>query len=162
MIPQAAEGEYKVRLLPPPVLEGGLPSRTSGVDPPAGEGERIQMNEPELAVPHDLGRQVLHARRHRTALTDLPKPQKVPLDTDPPIPLWNTWPVLALFLTVLVTGGCEKADADGIDKSGSRGTAPRRREGLDDPGGGSPMRGPSSLGSPHYGARPAACSRPTG
>jgi hypothetical protein len=25
----------------------------------------------------------------------------VPLDTDPPIPLWNTWPVLALFLLVI-------------------------------------------------------------
>ena len=25
----------------------------------------------------------------------------VPLDTDPPIPLWNTWPVLALFLLLL-------------------------------------------------------------
>ena len=29
-------------------------------------------------------------------LTDLPKPSKVPLDTDPPIPLWNTWPVLGV------------------------------------------------------------------
>ncbi len=37
-----------------------------------------------------------------TLLKDLPKAEKVPLDTDPPIPLWNTWPVLALFLTVLV------------------------------------------------------------
>ena len=36
-------------------------------------------------------------------LDDLPRPQKVPLDTDPPIPLWNTWPVLALFLTLLTT-----------------------------------------------------------
>ena len=34
-------------------------------------------------------------------LKDLPKPSKVPLDTDPPIPLWNTWPVLALFLLLL-------------------------------------------------------------
>ena len=31
----------------------------------------------------------------------LPKPEKVPLDTDPPIPLWNTWPVLAVFLGLL-------------------------------------------------------------
>ena len=36
-----------------------------------------------------------------TLLADLPKPQKVPLDTDPPIPLWNTWPVLVLFLMVI-------------------------------------------------------------
>jgi hypothetical protein len=32
---------------------------------------------------------------------DLPKPSKVPLDTDPPIPLWNTWPILTLFLLLL-------------------------------------------------------------
>ena len=34
-------------------------------------------------------------------LADLPKPSKVPLDTDPPIPLWNTWPVLGLFLALI-------------------------------------------------------------
>ena len=34
-------------------------------------------------------------------LKDLPQPSKVPLDTDPPIPLWNTWPVLALFLALI-------------------------------------------------------------
>ncbi len=31
----------------------------------------------------------------------LPTPQKVPLDTDPPIPLWNTWPIFALFLITI-------------------------------------------------------------
>ncbi len=31
----------------------------------------------------------------------LPTPQKVPLDTDPPIALWNTWPVFALFLLTI-------------------------------------------------------------
>ena len=35
-------------------------------------------------------------------LEELPRPQKVPLDTDPPIPLWNTWTVLAVFLAVVV------------------------------------------------------------
>src|SRR5205807_1181428 len=42
------EGEYDVTLLPPPVLEGGLPTARFRVDPPAGEFERVQMNEPEL------------------------------------------------------------------------------------------------------------------
>jgi hypothetical protein len=36
-----------------------------------------------------------------TLLEDLPKPSKVPLDTDPPIPLWNSWPVLSLFLALI-------------------------------------------------------------
>jgi hypothetical protein len=103
VLSQPIEGEYTVRLLPPPVLEGGLPSTTFRVDPPAGELERVQMNEPELirAAAESKG-EFYTPMFTDELLTSLPKPQKVPLDTDPPIPLWNTWPVLALFLTVLV------------------------------------------------------------
>ena len=104
ILPQAIEGEYTVRLLPPPVLEDGLPSTTFRVDPPAGEMERVQMNEPELIRAASVSNGAFYTPADTSAfLTNLPKPQKVPLDTDPPIPLWNTWPVLALFLTVLVT-----------------------------------------------------------
>ncbi len=103
VIPQAIEGEYEVRLLPPPVLEGGLPSTSFGVDPPAGERERTQMNQPELARAATLsGGKFYVPSDADSLLKDLPPPQQVPLDTDPPIPLWNTWPVLALFLTLLV------------------------------------------------------------
>ena len=67
-----------------------------------GERERIEMNQPELIraagvsggkfyTPLDAG----------SLIEDLPRPSKVPLDTDPPIPLWNTWPVLALFLALI-------------------------------------------------------------
>ncbi len=103
VIPQAVEGEYEVRLLPPPVLEGGLPSTTFGVDPSAGERERTQMNQAELARAATVsGGKFYLPAEVGTLLEDLPKPQQVPLDTDPPIPLWNTWPILALFLTLLV------------------------------------------------------------
>ena len=103
VIPQAVEGEYEVRLLPPPVLEGGLPSTTFGVDPPAGERERTQMNEPELVRAATVSGGKFHTPFDVDSLpTELPKPQQVPLDTDPPIPLWNTWPVLVLFLILLV------------------------------------------------------------
>jgi hypothetical protein len=33
---------------------------------------------------------------------DLPSGQRVVIETLPPRPLWNTWPVLALFLVLLV------------------------------------------------------------
>ena len=60
------------------------------------------MNEPELITcGRRHRRQVLSAARRPGLLKDLPKPSKVPLDTDPPIPLWNTWPVLALFLSLI-------------------------------------------------------------
>ncbi len=101
-MPQAAEGEYEVRLLPPPVWSGRSPPDFR-VDPPVGERERIEMNQPELIrAAAAQRRQVLHAPdgRERCSRT-CPPPSKVPLDTDPPIPLWNTWPVLALFLALI-------------------------------------------------------------
>lgn len=102
-LPPAPEGEYEVRLLPPPVLEKAIPVATFRVDAPAGEMERVQMNEPELLRAATLTSGKFYtADAASTLLGDLPKPQKVPLDTDPPIPLWNTWPILATFLTLLV------------------------------------------------------------
>ncbi len=104
VLPQATEGDYTVRLLPPPVLEGVLPSTTFRVDPPAGEMERVQMNEAELIRAASVSGGAFYTPGDTSGLmAALPKPQKVPLDTDPPIPLWNTWPVLTLFLAVLVT-----------------------------------------------------------
>ncbi|AGA26204.1 VWA domain-containing protein [Singulisphaera acidiphila] len=99
---QASEGEYEIRLLPPPVLVGPAPTATFRVDAPAGEMERVQMNEAELirAATTSAGR-FYTPETTASLLKDLPKPQKVPLDTDPPIPLWNTWPILLLFLAVI-------------------------------------------------------------
>ena len=97
------EGEYEVRLLPPPVLEGGLPTTRFSVDPPAGERERTEMNQAELTRAATLsGGKFYLPTAAEGLLGDLPTPQQVPLDTDPPIALWNTWPVLVLFLCVLV------------------------------------------------------------
>jgi hypothetical protein len=102
-LPQAAEGEYQVRLLPSSIVDGPIPTASFRVEAPASEFERVQMNEPELIRTAEA----THGKFYtpltaETLLQDLPKPSKVPLDTDPPIPLWNTWPVLSLFL-VLIT-----------------------------------------------------------
>jgi len=88
--------------LPPPILEGLIPTATFRVDAPAGEMERVQMNEPELIrASRTSAGKFYTPDATTTLLEDLPRSQKVPLDTDPPIPLWNTWPILVLFLTVL-------------------------------------------------------------
>jgi hypothetical protein len=102
-LPPLGEGEYSVRLLPPPILEGGLPATTFRIDPPAGEFERVQMNEPELLRVAKLtgGRFLTPGTPLDELLGALPAPQMVPLETDPPIALWNTWPVLGLFLGLL-------------------------------------------------------------
>jgi hypothetical protein len=103
-LPQTPEGEYDVRLLPPPVLEGPIPSTSFRVEPPVNEFERIEMNEPELIRAAETTRGKFYTPLSAdTLLKDLPPPSKVPLDTDPPIPLWNTWPVLALFLLLITT-----------------------------------------------------------
>jgi len=102
-LPQASEGEYEVRVLPPPVLDGPIPTTKFRVDAPAGEMERVQMNEAELIRAATTSAGKFYTPEATTGfLKDLPKPQKVPLDTDPPIPLWNTWPVLSLFLGLIV------------------------------------------------------------
>ena len=94
-LPQAAEGDYEVRLLPPPVLDGPIPTASFRVDAPVNEFERIEMNEPELIrAAESTGGKFYTPLDAGTLLRDLPKPSQVPLDTDPPIPLWNTWPVL--------------------------------------------------------------------
>lgn len=102
-IPPLSEGEYSVRLLPPPVLEGGLPTTTFRIDPPAGEFERVQMNESELVrIAKLTGGKFLTPGTPLDELTKaLPAPQMVPLETDPPIALWNTWPTLGLFIALL-------------------------------------------------------------
>lgn len=103
-LPQATEGEYSVKLLPPPTLQGAVPSTTFRVDPPAGELEHVEMNQADLVRAAGLtGGKFYTPGTIGSLLTDLPKPQRVPLDTDPPIPLWNTWPVLVLFLTMVTT-----------------------------------------------------------
>ncbi|MFO0909282.1 MAG: VWA domain-containing protein [Isosphaeraceae bacterium] len=100
---QATDGEYLVRLLPPPVLEGTPPTTSFRVEAPASELEHVEMNQAELIRVSRLTNGKFYTPATvETLLTDLPRPQKVPLDTDPPIPLWNTWPVLALFLGLAV------------------------------------------------------------
>ena len=100
-LPQAAEGSYEVRLLPPPSLDRPITAEFQ-VEAPINERERIEMNEPELLkAAAATGGKFYTPLEAQALLKDLPQPSKIPLDTDPPIPLWNTWPVLTLFLSLI-------------------------------------------------------------
>lgn len=100
-LPQAVEGEYQVRLLPPPTLNAPVTTEFR-VDPPISEHERIEMNQSELIRAADISHGKFYTPLTADSLVkDLPPPSPVPLDADPPIPLWNTWPVLALFLGLI-------------------------------------------------------------
>ena len=102
-LPQASEGDYEVRLLPPPVIDGLIPTANFRVDAPVNEFERIEMNESELMrAAEATGGKFYTPLTADTLFKDIPKPSPVPLETDPPIPLWNKWPLLSAFL-VLIT-----------------------------------------------------------
>jgi hypothetical protein len=100
-LPQAQEGDYDVRLVPPPVLDP-IPMTSFHVDPPISEFEHIEMNASELIRAAEATKGKFYTPLTADSLLkDLPKPANVRLDTDPPIPLWNTWPVLSVFLGLL-------------------------------------------------------------
>ena len=104
VLPSAAEGQYEVKLLPPPLLEGGMPTAQFVVQPPAGEFQRIPMAEADLVrtATTSNGRFFTPVATTGEVLAALPPPQLVPLDTDPPVPLWNSPYLLGLFLSLLI------------------------------------------------------------
>src|SRR5262249_31487465 len=82
-LPQAAEGEYEVRLMPPPAWQRPAVAEFR-VEPPISERERIEMNEPELLrAAEATGGKFYTPLDADRLLQELPKPSKVPLDTDP-------------------------------------------------------------------------------
>ncbi|MBN1589999.1 MAG: hypothetical protein JW888_10825, partial [Pirellulales bacterium] len=74
------------------------------VAPPAGEFERVEMEAAQLrrAAEQTQGRFYTIADAHRLP-RELPSGHQVPIETLPPVPLWNSWPLLVLFLTMLIT-----------------------------------------------------------
>lgn len=104
ILPNPVPGDYRIRLLPPPVLEGEIPTAEFRIEPPADERDRVQLNKAELVRAASLsGGQYRSILEVENLLGDLPPARKIPLDTDPPIPLWNDWRVLSLFLGLLTT-----------------------------------------------------------
>src|SRR5262249_7453141 len=76
-LPQPPEGDYQVRLLPPPALEKPVTAEFR-VEPPINEFERIEMNEPELVkAAATTGGKFYTPLLADALLKDLPKPSKV-------------------------------------------------------------------------------------
>lgn len=97
-----SEGEYRARVIEPKLSSES--SANFAVQQPPGEMERLQMNAAEL----ERVAKVTRGRFYRLAeaddlLDDLPRGRQVPIDSLPPEPLWNKWPVLFLFLSLLTT-----------------------------------------------------------
>jgi len=110
-----ARGLFEGRLTRPPIgsyhawvaipaLEGQTPSVDFQVVAPPGEFRRVEMDGAELkrAAHRTMGRYYTFLEADRLP-RELPAGRQVPIETFPPKPLWNTWPLLLLFLGLLIT-----------------------------------------------------------
>lgn len=86
-----------------PTVSGKAPSVDFTVLAPPGEFERVPMDAREMqrAADHTKGRFYTFANADRL-VHDLPEGRQVPVESLPPIPLWNTWPLLLAVLTLLI------------------------------------------------------------
>ncbi len=89
-----------------PAMGGRAPAVDFSVAAPPGEFERVQMDRAALEAAADPQRTGGHFYTFETArrlLKDLPPGRQVPIESLPPKPLWNKWPLLLLFLVLVTT-----------------------------------------------------------
>jgi hypothetical protein len=103
VLPQLNEGPYHA-WVGTPALEGHPPAVDFLVVAPPGEfaSTVVDVRELERAAIDTKGRFYRAADAGRLA-GDLPRGRQVPIDSLPPLVLWNQWPLLLLFLALLVT-----------------------------------------------------------
>jgi hypothetical protein len=86
-----------------PQLAGGAPAADFAVVAPPGEFAHVETDTQEMqrAAEQSRGRYYTFATADRL-LEELPEGRQVPIESFPPRPLWNAWPVLLAFLLLLV------------------------------------------------------------
>jgi hypothetical protein len=102
VLPRPADGRYHAWIAAP-TLEGRAPSDDFTVVAPAGEFERTQMDQGELerAAAETHGR--FYTVTQTAGLVDaLPPGRQVPVESLEPIVLWNKWPLVLVFVTLLI------------------------------------------------------------
>ena len=94
-------GRYRATLTLPAIQPP--PTVDFVVQPPPGEFERVRMDAEAMrsAAKQTHGRFYTLDNAHQL-LHDLPAGRQAPIETLPPIPLWNRWPVVLVFLCLLV------------------------------------------------------------
>jgi hypothetical protein len=86
-----------------PAMSGAPPAVDFTIAPPAGEFQRTEMAAATLrrAAEQTRGRFYTIANAGRLP-GDLPSGRQVPIETLPPAPLWNRWPVVLLLFVLLI------------------------------------------------------------
>lgn len=102
VISRPAVGSYHAWLATP-TLEGPAPADDFLVVAPPGEFERTEMDLAELerAAGETKGK-LYTITSAQGLLSDLPVGRQVPIESLEPIVLWNKWPLLVLFLGLIV------------------------------------------------------------
>ncbi len=64
---------------------------------------RLQVNPAEMQQAAEVTKGGYYTYKDVSRLIDdLPAGRQVPVESLPPVPLWNRWPLLALLLTLLI------------------------------------------------------------
>ena len=102
MLGRPAVGSYHAWMAIPTV-EGRAPAVDFVVEAPRGEFEQIHVDTSalRLAARQTRGRFYTFDTA-KQLVDDLPEGRQVPVETLPPKPLWNRWPLLCLFLVLLI------------------------------------------------------------
>ena len=96
-----AEGSYRVVLAMPPV-QGEPPHARFQVVAAPNEFRRVEMAAAELRRAAEISHGSFHTMAdYDSVFRRLPSGRKVPLDVEPPISLWDTWPMLLLLAALL-------------------------------------------------------------
>ena len=86
-----------------PALRGQAPATDFTVAPPASEFAQIRIDAAEMRrAAHETGGRFYTFESADRLLRDLPPGRQVPIESLPPLPLWNKWPLLMLFLGLLI------------------------------------------------------------
>ena len=103
VLTRPAVGSYHAWLVTP-ALEGRAPADDFLIVAPAGEFERTQMDVAELKKSAAETQGAFYTINNATQLLrDLPEGRQVPIESLEPIVLWNKWPLLLMFLGLIIT-----------------------------------------------------------
>lgn len=85
-----------------PTLEGQAPAADFVVVAPPGEFEQVRTDRAELerAAEQTEGR-TYDVNTARRIVDDLPHGRQIPIESLPPVSLWNRWPLLLVFLALI-------------------------------------------------------------
>ena len=97
-----APGNYHAWIAEP-ALEGQAPAVDFVVAPPAGEFAEMRVDAAEMRrVAKQTGGRFYTFETSGRLRKDLPRGRQIPIESLPPWPLWNWWPLLALLLGLLI------------------------------------------------------------